>query len=88
MSSYFNRKKVFGGGKNASFLQERRAEEVKKLQVKLEEQEEVNKTLNDVNSVLRIQLASATKSNEQLMKDVKNLNESWNKTKREQEIKV
>ena len=48
-------------------LQDRRVEEVRRLQVRLEEQEERNKTLRDVNAELRRQLLrheSATGANE------------------------
>jgi hypothetical protein len=53
------------------FRQDRRVEEVRRLQVRLEEQEETNKTLNDVNAVLRRQLESAARTNGKLFTDLR-----------------
>ena len=69
-------------------FQERRVEEVRRLQVRVEESEEKNKTLNDVNIVLRNQLESAAKTNEELVLDIQKLNREWNQVREEQALKV
>ena len=58
------------------------------LQVQLEEQEEKNKTLNQVNLVLRQQLESATLTNENLVGDIKRISENFNQLKAEKDGEV
>ena len=63
-------------------------EEVCCLQVKLEEQEETNKTLDEVNAVLRSQLESAVRGNETLARDVQRLGEEHQRQRKDHEQRV
>jgi cell division protein FtsB len=69
-------------------FQERHFAEVKALQVKLEEQQEMNNTLVQVNSVLRDQLESSSQTNQQLTKDVHRLTAQWELLNNELKDKV
>ena len=62
--------------------------EVRRLQVKLEEQEEKSKTLDDVNLVLRAQLDNAGENNTSLINDLKRLATDWEKLNRESAERV
>ena len=56
--------------------------------MKLEEQEETNKTLSEVNSVLRAQLESAVRGNETLARDVQRIGEEHARQRKDQEERV
>ena len=69
-------------------FQDQHLSEVRRLQVKLEEQEEKSKTLDDVNLVLRAQLDNAGENNNSLITDLKRLASDWEKLNRESAERV
>ncbi|XP_059085482.1 rootletin-like isoform X2 [Tigriopus californicus] len=67
--------------------EERRIHDIKQLQVKIEEEEEKNKTLNEVNVVLRSQLESASRANENLARDLSKISANFQQFKDQQHEK-
>ena len=61
---------------------------MKRLKLKLREQEEANRRLSQVNAVLETQVASAVRNNEALARDARRLGQNWEELRKEQEEKV
>lgn len=61
---------------------------MRQIEAKLHESEENNKTLKEINNVLRSQLDTATNANEKLACDVKKISENWKKQREDDETRV
>ncbi len=68
--------------------QERRAEEVRRLQVRLRDRDQSVASLRHANAVLSGQLEAADRSNQSLAADAGRIADDWERFRQEQERKV